>query len=644
MSRKGNISIHTENILPIIKKWMYSDTEIFVRELISNSFDAWTKLRISVASGEYSGEMGEPRIDVKVDTTAKTLTFSDNGIGMTAEEMDKYINQIAFSSAEEFIQKYKNSGKASEKGDGSDVIIGHFGLGFYSSFMVANKVEIVSLSYREGAKAAHWICEGSTEFEITETERAGRGTDVTLHLTSEHLEYLEEDNLKKILHKYCDFLSVPIYLNDSRINTSEALWLKKSQDLEEKDYIEFYHRLHPQNEDPVFWLQLNLEYPFHLKGILYFPKLRYPMETPQGQIRLYSNQVFVSDNCKQILPEFLNMLQGAIDSPDIPLNVSRSYLQNDGQVKQISNHILKKVGDRLNELYKEQPEKYESYWEDIGPFLKVGAIQEEKFYDRVKEIILFKSTSGKHTTVKSYLERNQERPEHQRKIREVPNKIIYYAKPEDEQASSYLSLFKDQNIEVLFVEGILDAHYIQRVETKEERISFSRIDAEVMEHLIDKDREDTLLDAQGRTKASRIQELVKKFLHKDQLEIEAKSLKSDTLPAIIVTQEFGRRFQEMSSVFGKRIQVPLFHKLILNTNHPSVRYLYDLNEKGNTELAEIMAQQMYDLAYLNHHSLSGKELHQFLERSSKLMETLSLKALGKEPSSPTVPPTVPPTV
>lgn len=627
MSQKGSISIHTENILPIIKKWMYSDTEIFVRELVSNACDAWTKLRLMSSSGEYKGDLGQPRIDVKINATEKTLTFSDNAIGMTAEEMDKYINQIAFSSAEEFISKYQSS--SPEKGESNDVIIGHFGLGFYSSFMVAEKVEIVSLSFREEAKAARWSCSGDTNFEITDAEReSGRGTDIILHVDKDHHEYLEEHRLQEILHKYCDFLSIPIYLNDVQINSTEPIWLKKPNELEKKEYLEFYRKLHSGHEDPVFWLHLNLDYPFKLKGILYFPKLHHHLEAVQGQIRLYSNQVFVSDNCKQILPEFLNMLQGAIDSPDIPLNVSRSYLQNDGQVRQISNHILKKVADRLKELHQEQPEDYQSYWEDIGPFVKFGAIQDEKFYDRVKDIALFKSTSGKYTTIKEYLEQHKDQPEYTRKVHETPKQMIYYAKPGDEEASSYLKMFKEQNIEVLFSEGIIDSHFMQRIESKEEKISFSRIDAEVLEHLVDKDREDTLLDADGRTKASRIQDFVKHAIHKDDLEIETKSLKSDTLPAIIVTQEFGRRFQEMSSVFGKQVKMPLYHKLVLNTNHPAVRSLYDLKEKGETELAEMMAKQIYDLAYMSHHSLSGKELQAFMERSATLMEKLSQKTLS----------------
>jgi molecular chaperone HtpG len=633
MAVKGNISIHTENILPIIKKWMYSDTEIFVRELVSNAFDAWAKLLMVYSSGEFKGELGSGRIDIKIDAKEKTLTISDNGIGMTEAEIDKYINQIAFSSAEEFIEKYKKSGKEGSTSEaGSDVIIGHFGLGFYSSFMVSEYVEIDSLSYQEGAKAAHWKCSGNTEFEITEGQRTERGTTIVLYINSENEEFLEENKVKEIIKKYCNFLPLPIYLNETHVNTDKPIWLKNPAELQEKDYLDFYEKLYPSQEAPVFWLHLNLEYPFNLKGILYFPTLHHHLDASQGQIRLYSNQVFVSDNCKQIIPDFLNMLQGVLDSPDIPLNVSRSYLQSDRQVKQISSHIVKKVADRLNELHTDHKEKYEEHWKDIGPFLKFGALQEDKFYDRVKNIILFKNTSGAYTNIFEYITRYKEKKEYQKEKHGKKVTTVYYAKPEEEEASSYLTLFKEQGIEVLFTEDLVDPHFIHRVEMKEDFLSFSRIDSEVIDSLIDKEREDTLLDSQGRTKASRIGEFVKKVLKKDGLEVKTQSLKSENIPALITSSEFSRRFQEMSTVFGKKMDLPLQQELVLNTNHAAVRQLQDLRETGEDALAQVLTHHIYDLALLNHRSLKGKDLQAFLERSAKLVEALSSKTLGKSVS------------
>ena len=467
---KKSLSIHSENILPIIKRWLYSDKDIFIRELVSNACDAIHKVKVLRDHGEAAATDEEFRIDIKINKEKRTLTFTDNGIGMNAEEVEKYIAQIAFSSAEEFLEKYKTNKEG-------DQIIGHFGLGFYSAYMAAEHVEIQTLSYRQGSEPVFWSCDGSSEYTLEKGNREARGTEITLFIDKDSDEFLDENRLKEILRHYCAFLPYPIFLEGQQINTHFPLWIKSPAECTEKDYLDFYHYLYPFKEDPLFWVHLNVDYPFHLKGILFFPKIQQDFDFNKNTVRLYCNRVFVSDNCKDVIPHYLMALQGVIDSPDIPLNVSRSYLQMDRTVRQLSSHISKKVSDSLSMLYRTNKEKYYKCWEDISVLIKLGAIEDEKFYERIKDILIWKVVDDGWTTLDEYLERNREK---------TKEKILYTK--DEKHLSHFIDLYKKRNIEVLSFNSNVDSYLIHYLEPKIAPVQFQRIDAGVDENLMDKEK------------------------------------------------------------------------------------------------------------------------------------------------------------
>ncbi|MDL5052907.1 molecular chaperone HtpG [Oscillatoria laete-virens NRMC-F 0139] len=653
MLEQGNISIHTENIFPIIKKSLYSDHEIFLRELISNAVDAIAKLKMVSHSGGISGDLDEPEIQISIDKENKTLSISDNGIGMTAEEVKKYINQVAFSSAEEFIQKYK--------GTSDQAIIGHFGLGFYSSFMVAQKVEIDTLSYQEGAQAVHWTCDGSPAFTLEESTRSSRGTTVTLTLQDEEQEYLEPARVRQLVKTYCDFMPVAIKLDGEQINKQQAVWRQSPRDLKDEDYLEFYRYLYPFQEEPLLWIHLNTDYPFLLNGILYFPKLRPDVDVTKGQIKLFCNQVFVSDHCEEIIPKFLLPMRGVIDSPDIPLNVSRSALQMDRTVRRISDFIAKKVGDRLKELYRDNREEYIKGWKDLGTFVKFGCLNDDKFKQQVEEILIYRTTwqgnttasdtpevqvqteagdawqdvtpkergTGGYTTLKEYLERNKERHENR----------VFYCTDEVTQAT-YIELHKNQGLEVLFMDSFIDPHFISFLEREYSEVKFSRVDADLDESLVQKDSE--IVDPNtNKTRSETIKEIFQKALNKPKLNIRTEALKSEnpqeTPPAMVLLPEFLRRLREMNALLQQdSVQLPEEHTLVVNTAHPLIQNLERISQgsiiQGATsspseDLANLICHHVYDLALMAQKGFDAEGMKAFVERSNQVLTKLTEQAV-----------------
>ncbi|NBV42737.1 molecular chaperone HtpG, partial [bacterium] len=509
----GEISIHTENIFPIIKKWLYSEHEIFIRELVSNAFDAITK-RNAIASRDTKSDISvKGSITLTVNPDAKTITISDNGLGMDADEIQKYINQIAFSGAEEFVKQYQSA-------DSKESIIGHFGLGFYSAFMVASKVEIDSLSYKPGSIPAHWECDGSTSFTITDGQRTEIGTDIVLHISEENESYLEPGKVKELVQKYANFLPVEIKVGDEVVNNQNPLWTKSPSELTDADYVSFYQTLFPYNPDPLFWIHLNVDFPFNFKGILYFPKLVHELDSQKGQVKLFCQQVFVSDSAKEVVPEFLLALQGAIDCPDLPLNVSRSFLQNDPYVQKISKHIIKKVADKLTDIFRADRPKFETYWDDIHPFIKYGMLSNSDFYDKVKEIVIFKSSNGGAVTVDEYLERNKTA---------LPDKIIYSSNKESQ--GMYIKLCQDQGFEVIFLESLIDSHFIQFLESKNTSVKYIGVEAAVAEHLVDKSETES-------SDNSALQTLFSTSLSNDSVKVSVQPLKDASIPAILTQPEY----------------------------------------------------------------------------------------------------------
>jgi molecular chaperone HtpG len=658
---QGNITIHTENIFPIIKKSLYTDHEIFLRELVSNAVDAIQKLKMVAYAGEVDGELDEPEIVISIDKDKKTLSISDNGIGMTADEVKKYINQVAFSSAEEFIQKYRK--------DADQQIIGHFGLGFYSSFMVAKKVEIDTLSYKAGAQAVHWSCDGSPAFELTDSERTQRGTTVTLTLMDEEQEYVESIRIKQLVKAYCDFMPVPIKLEGEEVNRHRALWKESPQNLNQEDYLEFYRYLYPFQEDPLLWVHLNTDYPFLLNGILYFPKLRPDVDVTKGNIKLFCNQVFVSDHCEEIIPKFLMPLRGVIDSPDIPLNVSRSALTNDRTVRRIADFIAKKVADRLKELYKEQREEYIRCWQDVGTFVKFGSLNDDKFKKQVEDILIYRTTyepkeqakndetpevqvqseagdawqevtpatasdptvskgeQGYYTTLKDYLERNKERHENR----------VYYCTDEASQAT-YVELHKNQGLEVLYMDSFIDPHFISFLEREHSDVKFSRVDADLDQTLIDQDKEKEIVDPKSnKTKSELIKEIFEKALNKPKVNIKTQALKSDdpqgTPPAMVLLPEAMRRLREMTALMQQQnVEFPEEHILVVNTSHPLIQNLYELSQGSivhssgqspSAELANLICQHVYDLALMAQKGFDAEGMKAFVERSNQVLTRLT---------------------
>jgi molecular chaperone HtpG len=624
INEQGNISIHTENILPIIKKWLYSDKDIFVRELISNGCDAVSKLKRLSSIGE-SNVSSDTKFEVTVSLNKenKTIKFIDNGIGMTAEEVKKYINQVAFSGAEDFIAKYK------DKMEEANEIIGHFGLGFYSAFMVSDKVVIDTLSYSEGAKAVRWECEGGTEFSLTDSDKTEVGTVITLHMSEDSKEFLEAFKLREIINKHCSFLPVEIYLVDENeklkenenveenadkeierkpLNDTNPLWLKMPKDCTEEEYKAFYKKVFNDFNDPLFWIHLNVDYPFNLKGIIYFPKLKHEFEATEGQIKLYNNQVYVADNIKEVIPDFLMLLKGTIDCPDLPLNVSRSFLQRDSNVTKISRHIVNKVADKLSELHKEELERYENFWDDIHIFIKYGCLRDNKFYDKAKEIILFKTINGKYVSLKSYLEANKEKHE---------NKVFYVN--DEKQQAQYIKLFKDNGLDAVILDSTIDSHFISFLEMQENGVKFNRIDSDITETLKSEEaeKENTEIDAAA------IEEAFKNVLKKDALKIQVQALKATDIPGMILLSEQSRRMQEMSKMYGgldMKNMFPEEQTLVVNTNNEIVKMLSKLSKDNkDSEDVKIVCEHVYDIAMLSHKQLDAEAMSKFINRNNVIL-------------------------
>ncbi|HBN09140.1 MAG TPA: molecular chaperone HtpG [Cyanobacteria bacterium UBA8530] len=587
----GQISIHTENILPIIKQWLYSDKEIFLRELISNAVDAITKVKKVALSEEIEGNQ-EYSIQVELDQEKGTLSIRDNGIGMDEGEIKKYINQIAFSGAEDFLERYKENNENNQ-------IIGHFGLGFYSAFMVAEKVEIVSKSYRKGSVAAHWSCEGGTEYLLEESEKEERGTEVILTISPDCAEFLDRGRITEIIKRYCNFLPVPILLNGELQNERTPIWTRTPNTIKEEEYKEFYKKHFPGKEDPLFWIHLNVDYPFRLQGILYFPKILHELDGSKGEVQLYCNQVYVSDNTQDLIPKFLTVLQGMIDCPDIPLNVSRSMLQNDPYVRKISEHITKKIASRLKALYQSDKEQYQRLWEDIHLFIKFGAMEHEKFYEAVKDFLIFKSSEGGYLTLDQYLEKNKEK-----------NKDVVFYFSDEEKQSTYLNLFKSQGLEALNLSSMIDNHFIQFLEFRRMPLKFQRIDSQLTDNLIDSS------SSKGDEKnIELLSERIKELLEIENIEVKVESLKSEAISAVIVQPEYARRFKEMAAFMQKENAPDVGQTLIVNQTNTVVQRFFGLDEEGKVEESKLLLEQIYDLARLAHNGLKGDEMTRFLERS-----------------------------
>ena len=601
---EGHISIHTENIFPIIKKWLYSDKDIFIRELVSNAVDAIHKFQnVNLMEGLQIAD--EYKVDVRLDKEAGTLTVADNGIGMTADEVRKYINQVAFSSAEDFVEKFKNL-------EDKNQIIGHFGLGFYSSFMVAEDVEIRTLSYQKDAEAVHWQCKGTTTYSLEPTDKKERGTEVILHLNEDEKVFLEADSVRDVLKKFCNFLPVSITLEGEEINDKNPLWTKSATEISDDEYKEFYKKLYPMSADPLFWIHLNIDFPFNLKGIIYFPHLTNEFDVTKSHIKLFCNQVFVSDNTPELIPEFLTPLQGCLDAPDLPLNVSRSYLQNDPQVRKIREVISARVASKIVDLAKKDREAFAPIWEDIHSFVKYGMMREDKFYQKVKDQVIYRSTGEeKYTTLPEYLERAKETHENK----------VYYANDEGTQAT-YLKMFKSQGMEALILDAMIDNHFIQFLESKNSDLKFERVDSDITENLLEADPSQEIVGgADNKTKGEKIEQIFKDGLDINGLTIRVETLKDDSVPGIILLNEQSRRFKEMTQMMGQGEMPDLFadHTLVVNTASPAVEKILKLQDDGDNESAAMLIEQIYDLAMLSHQAISKERMVGFLERSGKLL-------------------------
>ena len=660
MSRTGNLSINSENIFPIIKKWLYSDHDIFYRELVSNGCDAITKLKKLELMGEYTKpEDMEYKVQVTVNPDDKTIAITDNGLGMTEAEVEEYINQIAFSGAQDFLEKYKD--KANE-----DQIIGHFGLGFYSAFMVADKVTIDTLSYKEGSKPVHWESEGGLTFEMKDGEKAEQGTTITLYLNEDSYEFSNEYRAREVLEKYCSFMPIPIFLNNEKaepqyetiekdeltdkdtiietivepakteekenekgeketveteparekykilkrpvaLNDTTPLWSKHPNECTDEEYRDFYRKVFHDYKEPLFWIHLNMDYPFNLKGILYFPKINTEYDSIEGTIKLYNNQVFIADNIKEVIPEFLMLLKGAIDCPDLPLNVSRSALQNDGFVKKISDYITKKVADKLSGMCKTDRENYEKYWDDIAPFIKFGCIKDEKFAEKMNDYILFKNLDGKYLTLKDCLEENKEKHEN----------TVFYVTDEKEQ-SQYINMFRSQGMDAVILKHNIDSAFITHAERYNEHVTFQRIDADLTNDMKDESGED-LTDA-----TNTLTDLFRKVLDKKDLTVKVENLKDENVSSMVTLSEESRRMQDMMKMYGMTGMDPSMfggqETLILNAKHPLVQYILKNGENDNTSL---FCEQLYDLAMISHKPLSPDEMTKFVSRSNQIMMLLA---------------------
>lgn len=683
MSQKhGNLSINSENIFPVIKKWLYSDHDIFVRELISNGCDAITKIKKLEIMGEYSfPDDYESQIKVIANPEEKTLKFIDNGIGMTADEVEEYINQIAFSGATDFLEKYKD--KTNE-----DQIIGHFGLGFYSAFMVADEVHIDSLSFKEGAKAVHWECDGGTEFDMSEGQRSEVGTEITLFLNEDCLEFANEYRIKEVLSKYCGFMPTPIFVEKANaepeyetilpeektdkdtvietiieeakteerenengekevveisprqeklkilkrpvpINETNPLWAKHPNECTEDEYRAFYRSVFHDYKEPLFWIHLNMDYPFNLKGILYFPKINTEYDSIEGVIKLYNNQVFIADNIKEVIPEFLTLLKGVIDCPDLPLNVSRSALQNDGFVKKISEYISKKVSDKLSGMCKTDKENYEKYWDDISPFIKFGCIKDDKFCEKMTNFILFKNLEDKYLTLPECLELEDKKESEEEaevvsgedeNVDETPKKIVYYV-TDMQQQSQYINMFKDEGLDAVILEHNIDNAFISHLEQKNEGIKFMRIDADVTDTFKEETDEN---DEEFKNTADTLTEVFRKALGKEQLDVKVEKLKNAAVSSMITLSEDTRRMQDMMKMYNmygmNPDMMPSNETLVLNLNNELVKYVF---ENKDSEKVPMICEQLYDLAMLSHKPLAPEAMTKFVSRSNEILMLLT---------------------
>ena len=670
MQKNGSLSIHSENIFPIIKKWMYSDQDIFVREQISNATDAVTKLEKLSLIGEWTKPSDfKGRVTVTVEPEKKTIRFSDNGIGMTAEEVEKYITQIAFSGATEFIEKYKDKAN-------SDQIIGHFGLGFYSAFMVADKVEIETLSYKEGSTPVHWVCDGGTEYSMTDGEKKEHGTDITLHLNEDCVKYANEWELRSIIEKYCSFMPVEIYLDklpkDSEIISKEAkldsdvvleeipekvekdekgeerkteaklkiekrpvllndthpLWGESPSSVKKEQYLDFYRKTFHDYKEPLFWIHLNMDYPYHLKGILYFPKINSEYESIEGTIKLYNNQVFIADNIKEVIPEYLLLLKGVIDCPDLPLNVSRSQLQNDGFVKKISDYITKKVAEKLSGMCKTERESYEKYWDDISPFIKYGVLRDSKFAEKMTDFILFKDLEGKYCTLPELKEKGKDSSvaegADQSENKEEKIQKVYYVSDSVAQ-SQYISLFKEHKKEAVYLTERIDQPFITELEAKNSGLRFQRIDADVQDAMKDElssEEQDKLKEA-----GEKLEKAFQTVLSKDKLHVKVDRLLSDTPASLLSISEESRRMQDMMKMYAvsgmPMGELPLEETLVLNERHPLVQYLLQHGESLEKEEGKLIEEQLYDLARIQNAPLNGEAMKNFIARSEKILLSLT---------------------
>jgi len=630
--KTGQINVQTENIFPIIKKFLYSDHEIFLRELVSNAVDASQKLKVLSSNGEYKGELGDLKVDVILDRENKTLTIRDHGIGMTEEEIDKYINQIAFSGAEEFVNQYQGK-------EGAEQIIGHFGLGFYSAFMVAERVQIQSLSRHDGAQAVQWESNGSPEFTITEIEKADRGTDIILYLNEDALEFNEKPRIQGILDKYCKFLPIPVFFGTkteyidspegekdekgnikrvsievpNQVNTIKPAWTIAPSSLKEEDYQSFYRELYPSTfEAPLFNIHLNVDYPFNLTGILYFPKIKENVEVQRNKINLYSNQVFITDNVEEIVPEFLTLLHGVIDSPDIPLNVSRSYLQSDSNVKKISSHITKKVADKLGEMFVKDRKDFEDKWNDLYIFVQYGMLSDDKFAEKAKSFALFKNTEGQFFTVEEYLEKIKENQTNKNE-----ETIVLYTSDAEGQFS-YVKQAKDRQLDVIVLEGPLAPHWIQKLEQTFEKVRFSRVDADSLDKLIDKGEE--IPSKLSKAEEEKIKPIFEEVIQKDKFTVQLESMPENEAPILITQPEFIRRMMEQQRMGGGGFYgaFPEMYQLVINGNHPVMGKLLKMKSVRQKETVK----QLVDLAMLSQGLLKGEALTEFIQRSvSEMVES-----------------------
>ncbi|MEL6255269.1 MAG: molecular chaperone HtpG [Bacteroidota bacterium] len=611
---KGNISVSTENIFPIIKQSLYSEQEIFLRELVSNAVDATQKLKYLSSKGEFTGEEGDLTIQIKIDTEAKTLHISDAGIGMTEEEVKKYLNVVAFSGAEEFLKKYKDADKQED-------IIGRFGLGFYSAFMVADTVDVISLSFKEGSEPVKWTCDGTTSYSIDKGEKESRGTEIVLHLSEDALEYLEDARIKNILNKYCKFLPVEISFNEEVINNPNPLWKKTPSELKDEDYQEFFKELYPFSEEPLFWIHLNVDYPFNLTGILYFPKIRQDIDPRKNNIQLYSRQVFITDEVNQIVPDYLMLLQGVIDSPDIPLNVSRSYLQGDANVKKISSYITRKVADKLNEIFKDDRGKFEEKWQDISVFVKYGMLTDDKFKEKATSFVLLENVDNNFYTLEDYREKIA------KKQTDKDENVVYLYATDKASQDMYISSADSKDYDVLHMSGVLDSHFIGLLERDTEKSRWVRVDSDTLEKLIpkaeeEKSEEDGAL-VLSEEDEQKIKGVFEEAVEKPGMVVVLEKLSSDSLPVQITRPEFMRRMKEMAAVGGGGMtmmgEMPDNFNLVVNTQHPLVQGMVESRVRKDT------ARQLIDLALLSQHMLEGKDLTEFIHRSVEILAKKRVK-------------------